>query len=166
MTPRDVLARQHCGLNVKVCPSVCGGCLISAGEDLAALAAAGFPVRSDAEVAAQVAAAVLAERAACSATTQELRARVHELREINREMGRDVAAMLAQARREGIEAAAAWHDAEAAACGAHIAKMPDADPGDGCLSLVSQLRERARLHRADAISIRALLPKGSPDGGK
>lgn len=108
----------------------------------------------------------MAEREACSATTQELRARVHELREINREMGRDVAAMLAQARREGIEAAAAWHDAEAAACDGHIAKMPDADPGDGCLSLVSQLRERARLHRADAISIRALLPKGSPDGGK
>lgn len=69
-----------------------------------------------------------------------------------------LAAALAQARREGIEAAAAWHDAEAAACDGHIAQMPDADPGGGCLSLVSQLRERARLHRADAISIRALLP--------
>lgn len=69
-----------------------------------------------------------------------------------------LAAVVAAARREGIEAAAQWHDAEAAACDAHIAQMSHAVPGDGCLSLVSQLRERARLHRADAISIRALLP--------
>lgn len=69
-----------------------------------------------------------------------------------------LAAVVAAARREGIEAAAQWHDAEAAACDAHIAQMSHAVPGGGCLSLVSQLRERARLHRADAISIRALLP--------
>lgn len=125
------------------------------------------PCLTPAEVAAQVAAAVLAEREACAAICGEV-ARERWAAEKKRPVGEPLflwlggpdsecerriqrqpapsgadalAAMLAQARREGIEAAAKWHDEQAEQRGE-----------------TSRLYGQVRTHTQCAAGIRALLP--------
>lgn len=71
--------------------------------------------------------------------------------------GDALAAAVAAARREGIEAAAKWHDDEAA----DYFRMSD-DVPDGTLAH-SRLRARGQHHTAHAAAIRALARQPDPD---